>query len=1323
MKKQLCALMGVLLFFNINLTYAQSIANVSLYTGTSTVGIPLYTVVSGGVTLPISLSYASNGVKVKDAEGTAGMGWNLQAGGKISRLVRGLPDDCLKDTAGNSRLGWMSTSNTAANQIAGFTIKNIGDGNCSNDTADVDYINNKFHYNEDTDPDIFYVNATGLSCQLVYDRSTSKFQPLVYQDIVVTYTKDSTSGLITSFTIVNDKGTKYVFAAPDSTTQTAVAAGGTHTYFSTPYKQYQHGITFFSAWSLTSITDASGNSVNLNYTYAATKRNSSDSLTLYLPNSTTTSYQYSIVQSIRPETVQTISTSDNNTSSPVTRLTFNWQDCDAFNQTGQTILTNIAGYGRVTRLTYSNVTISTNPNSFSRSFLRSLADDGCNTPISYKFAYGGETFTSGVWTTVVPDSASNRIDYWGFPAYNTNTSLQPKVLINPSNASYTRYVIYNSATSGGSYSYSTTNGYDRSAGSANYNGGSLISITNAQGGTTTISYEPNFYVDVPSGQTIKGGGIRVNQITDYDGIDTTKNIVRNYSYNDPSTSTTSGKPITLPLYAFDIPYSGSAGGQTLWDDVTILSKNDLSSEDHSIVYGYVKMSMTNAGSTRYHFTNTATNWDSNVVAICTGCSTVEWNPTVNLSSRTNCALTYGPVKNDIYSYPFLPNTNFDFERGLPISVTNFNSSNTEVSETDYTYQQYSGPTHLSTVTGFHFDNNPSGSLTVVGYNKYTTYFDAGELQATVTNKVYDSPTLTQSRSTVSTYTYGSSNHELPTAIAVTNSDNSTNTTNITYTKDIPATAPSTDSVTNALYNLRLLNINIPVETYQQVTRSGTTLTVGASLTLFKEFTVGAVNNYLAWQQYKMVTPDGGSFSPFTLISSPPSYSKDSKYFQVANFDKYDNTGFPITVDDANKHYQTTIPDHNVNQVTASFSNAQYNELAFINFDTKFAPPAITFSISGTGSAATGSHSGKAYGLNTGQTVSATVVKNSTASNYILSMWINAPSGSKSLNITINGSSQPAFSYTGTGTWQYYEKKIPVSSFTSPLAFSFTTSQNISIDDILLYPDVAEATTAGYDTVSYAKTVSTTTNGVSAYYTNDTWGRLLYQYDRDKNIFEKRTYVTASQISTGLSAGFNITNTHSAIVKNYPLTFTGPNVNCTVGVTYTWDFGDGTVISGVNLTSLAHTFTTANTFTVKLTMSNPILGSSTYSQPVVVLSQPPALVPHTCPVGVSSWDNCHDRAASLFNSTCPAGGGGDNTHSSFNIYQVDYSDFYTVHYQWQKSTDGGATWTNIGTDYPIWTSPSYSGVHQNPYEVQCIVSSSGQSSGNSGTVSILTVCLP
>jgi hypothetical protein len=78
---------------------------VSKYTGIPSVSIPIYTIQDGSFSLPIDLSYHGGGIKVEEDASWVGLGWNLNYGGQISRVVRGGEEDF--STTGN---GFYKTS-------------------------------------------------------------------------------------------------------------------------------------------------------------------------------------------------------------------------------------------------------------------------------------------------------------------------------------------------------------------------------------------------------------------------------------------------------------------------------------------------------------------------------------------------------------------------------------------------------------------------------------------------------------------------------------------------------------------------------------------------------------------------------------------------------------------------------------------------------------------------------------------------------------------------------------------------------------------------------------------------------------------------------------------------------------------------------------------------------------------------------------------------------------------------------------------------------------------------------------------------------------
>lgn len=66
---------------------------VNTATGIPSITIPLYTFEMDGVSVPITISYNASGIKVGDLATSVGLNWSLEAGGQISRTVRGKADD------------------------------------------------------------------------------------------------------------------------------------------------------------------------------------------------------------------------------------------------------------------------------------------------------------------------------------------------------------------------------------------------------------------------------------------------------------------------------------------------------------------------------------------------------------------------------------------------------------------------------------------------------------------------------------------------------------------------------------------------------------------------------------------------------------------------------------------------------------------------------------------------------------------------------------------------------------------------------------------------------------------------------------------------------------------------------------------------------------------------------------------------------------------------------------------------------------------------------------------------------------------------------
>jgi hypothetical protein len=1170
--------------------FAQKVIDVSKPTGALRVNIPLYTVKSGNVTLPITLNYSTSGIKSTDIEGTAGIGWNVAVGGAITREVRGIPDDVMGDLSGTGRTGWITSTN--GNTINSMTIANTTNPpNYSNVNTDYQFILNHFNDLSDTEPDVFNVDVPGLSFSFVFDKDHN-IRTIPYRDVKIAYTGNMPGGNnITSFTVKSDRGITYVFSPTDTTTRKTIGTGSP-SWFNTAYRQYANGIAYITRWQLTKMYDLYNNEINLIYGMHDQFIHTSP-VNVYLNGSSAATKLYTESFTTKRSYVSAITYKDgNSTRSASTAFTLSYIG----NSNGHTsFVGSINGFGHNFAFSYTDYqTFGPGGQPYVRFFLNKVVDDDCNTPFKYSFSYNGN----------LADSSSKDIDYWGYanggPLYEQPLA-SPSVVINPSNAAFDRYLI--GSTHWANYTYGIWNYSTYRIPKVNYvTAGALNQINYPTGGYSTITYGLNSYYNALFPDDLGGGGIGVAQISDFDNINASPSTV-SYDYMDPATSQSSGRPVSLPQFAFTQPYSSAEADSIKWRKSTVMSSDDLSDDDHTIIYGYVRETRSGAGSTLYQFSTPATQFDSGTPA---GAPT--WAPTtVYAGSPTTNSV--GFLNNWIRGYPFPPNTNYDFERGLPLKVINYDNNNNEVSETAYTYTTPQTPI---AVTGFKYDSNTSGAVSYAKYNLYTT---AGPLETQAVSKVFSRTAPTAYQQTTASYAYGGASHKQPTQTTTTNSDGSVYSSYTKYVKDY-VIASSADNMTQALLSLQAANANFPVESYTQVTPVGssTPVTIGADLTRYAVFTPSGYSLTLPSQRSGISNPNGTAFTP-SSITGGNTFLSDAGYVVRENDSAYDYSGYLVSGDNGFKKITTVLTDHLSQLPAAVVSNASYGEIAFNDFDS-LSPYGL---LSGSTTPTTPGRSGQyAATVGSGVVLSKTINRNTLAGSYVFSAWVKtSATGAISISIVGGGVTKTgSFAYANTAAnptayptgWQYCEVKVPLTGITSnTISVSASWGINATIDDVWFYPDVAEPATFGYDPVAFFKTSATNANGVAAYYSYDKFGRLLYTYDQDKNITGRKIY--ASQVNEANFVCPAITGS-SALYKNAWATwsFTAPVYNSCVyasGVTFTWDFGDGSPpVTTASYSAQSHQYTSAGTYTIILTASSPVYGSksSTFTVAVSTLSQ-------------------------------------------------------------------------------------------------------------------------
>ena len=180
---------------------------VSYYTGVPNIGIPIYTVKEGSVSLPVALSYHSSGKKVAETASWVGAGWSLQAGGMISRTVQGKADESCN--------GYFSIGSEIA----------VGPDTCiAGPHTNQDFSNGT----KDPEPDIFSFSVGGYNGKFFIDADMTndgivngKVILIPQQDVRITYEASAPSNCsnayrLSKFTIITPDGTKYLFGNIDN---------------------------------------------------------------------------------------------------------------------------------------------------------------------------------------------------------------------------------------------------------------------------------------------------------------------------------------------------------------------------------------------------------------------------------------------------------------------------------------------------------------------------------------------------------------------------------------------------------------------------------------------------------------------------------------------------------------------------------------------------------------------------------------------------------------------------------------------------------------------------------------------------------------------------------------------------------------------------------------------------------------------------------------------------------------------------------------------------------------------------------------------------
>ena len=203
--------------------------------GLSLYEVPFYNLKGRELSIPISLSYSSGGIKLDEISGVAGLGWTLNVGGVITRTVVDMPDEF-----NSIELRHVMPSSTMLSKLESQT----------NDTDTYNYLRDIVWHRIDASLDRYSYNVCGLSGSFVIDDDGQVIQ-LSGDGVNISYAPGLNGA--DNFIITGPDGTTFTFDVKE----TGVHDGSADHPF-TPTSGEPDRWEATTAWYLSSIKSRSG---------------------------------------------------------------------------------------------------------------------------------------------------------------------------------------------------------------------------------------------------------------------------------------------------------------------------------------------------------------------------------------------------------------------------------------------------------------------------------------------------------------------------------------------------------------------------------------------------------------------------------------------------------------------------------------------------------------------------------------------------------------------------------------------------------------------------------------------------------------------------------------------------------------------------------------------------------------------------------------------------------------------------------------------------------------------------------------------------------
>jgi hypothetical protein len=1094
-------------------------------TGQISPSIPLMSFTVDNLTVPLTLSYSNTGLKVSDVASWVGLGWNLNAGGTITREVKGIPDDGpfgLMDPFYANNLDRLVRGQMTGKERFDYLTQKV-----SKQLVDTEH--DIFTYNVLGISGSFYVNKLGQCIQL--PNSNNKIQ----------FTKDQNQRLAT-FTITDVSGNNYYFNLKEESTilENANNISGNVDYYYNSLKG--------TSWYLTKILTKNNQEIDFSYN----------------------EYQYNQTEKTESQTTGSVSGGGNTCDVPATtpaieqsfittlvdveqlsRIT--WKDgiinfTPGANRTDLQQINAAAYSGSSTTATVpclGSISMSQNIAPNYAAIIQNVSFDYAQSPRlflkranfnttsggadhAYQFSYNAVDYTnpsSYNWPSYDTGQTSyNARDYWGY--YNgalNNFGLIPYDAISAYPTIYHSAVIsdgppyYPNVTGVNLTAYKGRNNRVPNSDYASY--GLLQQIVYPTGGRTVFAYEGNIVqkkmvptatpesytlvntltqgLDAQSDTLVTLGGTRIKEMDFYSDPTSpipaltthlfydqnsfscgfvpffytyVERIIGNVSAYGSQVGVTPGCYACSNAYIYTLNSSGTVSDPApLVQYHNVTEYNGGTNAAGQILHSYTPA---NEGAELYYQSPYPTpfifNWHSK--------ETQTANQRPDGSNITLKSSSFGDNEKQLYTDTArLNHYDYDFK----VSLFRNDGCTDAPGGLHYTTSvEPNADSDADTiVTGIYsWANVEITSENYVPGRTQETTFNTNGLQVQNTSDYM--------------YNLSQKNLLLPNGTATIDSKGDSVKTLITYPQDYFSGTPAntSDPVVNGEVNLISHNLlAMPVEEINTVIKGGAVYVTSASLFTFypDKLSFSKILNL------SISSPVLLSSFTKSYINSAGTFVYDNRYQPLRQFYAYNAANQPLEFSDKiNGVHHSLLWDYNSSYQVAEVVNASQADIAYTSFE---ADGTGNWTISSTARNTSGFSGTHSFPLSSTNTLTKTGLTSS--QTYIVSYWTT---GTSPLTITGTQVNYPVKGATVNG-WTYYEHMV-----TGQSTITLNSAANINIDEVRLYPKDAHMTTWTYNPLIG---INSTVNEKSqiSYYEYDNLLRLINIKDKDGNIVKHTDY--------------------------------------------------------------------------------------------------------------------------------------------------------------------------------------------------------------------------